>query len=199
MVPTVECPYCQAELQLADEDGQRVCEGCGHPLNPRVQLIFARGREDYLNGQGIGTAISGRKRKLRLEPQEIEMLRCFQRAYSSLQEAFHFDLPASQRESGIEMMADITHVLNQREMISPLEARYWTTLMVEVTARREYDSLGRRLSDSRPHAAPGPLRRVRWHLRRWQLRRALGRLDEQIRRLEEYIGFADPPCTRRRG
>ena len=69
----------------------------------------------------------------------------FMQAYSSLQVAFKGDLEENQRMLAVEMMTSMTQEFLKRLMVSHLEAQYWNTLMVEQTARVEYDGLKKNL------------------------------------------------------
>ncbi len=201
----MECPYCQTELTLPLDEEWYTCDSCQHTLNVAAQEAFARGRARYLEVRDeVVSAPSPVKPgnifqpapKAQFVSYEARVIRISQQAYSALQVAFQYDLPESQREAGIEMMAELVRLFLYRERISPLEASYWTNLMIELTAKREYEELEQKLAESR-RGALGFLRRWRWRTRMRQLSRALVRLDKKIKEIELYIGFLEPPRARK--
>jgi hypothetical protein len=216
----IECPYCQTELEIPEDlDTNRLhadksngealitCTNCERELNVLAQQAYARGCALYLSVREEVAGVPAPQRagsifkpapKIHQVSIENDIIRTCQQAYSGLQVAFQFDLPDEQRENAIEMMAEMTRLFLHRERISPLEASYWTKLMIEQTARHEYKELEQKLSKPKQHRFLGFLRRWRWQLRYRQLAKALVKLDEQIRDMERLIGFSNPPHARRR-
>ena len=209
----IECPYCQTELEIPpgvdinDKEEWITCENCQHKLNVLAQQAYMRGRTLYLSVRDEVAGVPAPQRagsifkpapKTRQISIENDIIRTCQQAYSGFQVAFQFELPEEQREDGIEMMAEMTRLFLYRERISPLEASYWTKLMIEQTARQEYEELGQKLAEPQKRRFLGFLRRLRWHLRYRQLAKALVKLDEQIKDIERLIGFSSPPRARRR-
>lgn len=198
MAPTaIECPYCQAELMLPEEGMWYTCEHCRRALHIQAQAIYARGRDHFLANQEAGGSLFDRKAKKYRDTREAEILRSFQQAYSALEEALRYELADSQREFGIEMMAEITRLFLYKHMISPLEGGYWSKLVVELTTQRECDELDAKLAGPSRGGLLGLLQRWRWWLRRRQLARSLARLDREIRRLEDTFGRVEPLYARR--
>lgn len=192
----IECPYCEQELLIPEDSLWYTCPHCQHGLNARAQRAYARGREWFFSEQEAGAGLYGVRRRGYCQPEEVKVLRAFQRAHSALQEALRIGLAESQREAAVEMMAEITRLFAHRQMISGLEARYWAQLVVEQNSWREYGALEQRLAQPRKGGLLSFLRHWRWQLRRRQLARALSGLDRQIQQLEEMIGFVDPPRAR---
>lgn len=192
-----ECPYCRAELPIPDEGDRCRCSQCGCELDARVQRLFRRACERFSEGQAVWLGLLGRTTRPHYAPQARAVFGAYQQAHSALLEAFQCELPPSQRETGIEMMAEVVQVFQQRGMVSGLEARYWTRLVVEQNARRECEAIADKLVQPRRGCLWGLLGRWRWRLRRWQLGRALRMLDREIRQIEALIGFVEPPRTRR--
>ncbi len=190
-VTAIDCPYCGAEVTIPDEGAWHRCERCGQALHGEAQRAFAGARERYAEGLEIAASLSPRRRRGYYDRQEEELAVCYQQAYSSLQEAFRFTLPESQRVAGIEMAAEIMRFFALRQMVSPLEVSYWARLLLELNTRRECADLAEKLA--RPaRGLMGPLRRLHWRLRQRQLEWALVRLDTQIRQTEQMIDFVEP-------
>ena len=101
-----------------------------------------------------------------------------------------------QKLSGIEMMAEIARVFAPRAMMSPLEAEYWTKLLIEVTALRELEAIEDRLTRPSYSISPGFVSRWRWRLRRHQLKSAVNKLRAKITEIERTLGFLNPPHVR---
>lgn len=193
----IECPYCEQELLIPEDSLWYTCQHCHHGLNARAQRAYARGRECFFGEQEASAGLYGGRRRDHLQPEEVGVLRAFQRAHSALQEALRMGLAERQREASVEMMAEITRLFAQRQMTSGVEAKYWAQLVVEQNAQREYEELEARLAEPRRGGLLGLLRRWRRQLRRRQLARALVALDKQIQQIEDMIGFVDPPRARR--
>jgi len=193
----IECPYCQADLLIPDDSLWYTCQHCQHGLNARAQRAFARGRHSFLSTQAEAASLFGVRGKGYQKPRESEVLRAFQQAHSALQEALRIGLAESQREATVEMMVELTRLFVHRQMISPLEAKYWSQLLTEQTVWRECNALEQKLARPGPGGLIGLLRRGLWQLRRRQLAGALARLDRQIEDLERLIAFVDPPHARR--
>ena len=200
----LKCPYCQSELELPDNAESVACEECGEQLNVAAQLAYARAKTAFLAAQNrIFSTPAGRKRdnsyraraKPNLDPLPPDVVRDYQHAYTALNIAFQYELPESQKHTGIEMMAEMTRAFAPRAIISEMEAEYWTKLMMVVSARDELQSIEERLK--RPaYKGSAIVARWRMQLRRYQLTRAITKLDVKIRELERMIGFLDPPHVR---
>ena len=201
-VADVQCPHCHSELAVDVNAVWYTCAACDQRFNIEAQQAFARAEAAFLAAQehvggtpmeGIRPNIYRAKTRLNLSALDPHLVLAYQQAYSGLSIALRYDLPQSQKHAGIEMMVGITQAFAPRAMLSPLEAEYWTKLMIEVTALGELQALEDRLNrPSRPFL-PGFLERWRWRLRRHQLTKALGKLQANIKELEHTIGFLDPP------
>lgn len=192
----IDCPYCQAELVTSETCERYICDHCRRDLNVPAQLLFARGRDLLVQAQELSGAMPPRRQKAAKAAQEQQMLPYLQRAYSALQEAFVRDLSHDQCEEGIQMMADLGRTLNSLGKIPTLEARYWATLMVELSARRELQQVQNKITSPTHRGVLGWPWRWRWRSRRGQLHQAMARLDQEIRRIETEGRFVDPPRAR---
>ena len=211
-VPGVmKCPYCQTELTLLWDDAPLLpdawvtCVGCHNRLNSCAQLAYARAHEAYLSVHDLLAAmppaplpgtVHRAKTRLNLDTLPPDVIFGYQQAYSGLTIAFQYDLPDVQKVSGIEMMAEIARAFAPRAMMSPLEAEYWTKLMMEVTVRRELQNIEDRLTRPSYSIAPGFLLHWRWRVRRHQLKRAVDKIRAKITEIERTIGFLNPPHVR---
>lgn len=181
---------------MADSEDWCTCEGCRQSFSLAAQRAYLRGRERFVEGQEHWAKTRDRRRRTCSRVMEQGALDLFGQAYSALQEAFRHDLAAGQRLAGIEMMAEITRLFVERTMVSGLEARYWAQLLVQQTAWLEVGAIDARLASGRLRGPLGWLWRCRWRVRRWQLAKALARLEGQLRQMEQLIGFVDPPHVR---
>ena len=191
------CSYCSTEMVVESEPWPETCPNCWRPLDLPTQFAYSRGRDAFIAGQELMIAISPKKRRKDLTTQqEMQGLHYYIQAYTSLQQAFLAELADTQRQLGIEMMAAMAQVFQLHGMVSPLEASYWTTLMIELTTQLEQAGLKEKLA--RP--STGFLQlfwRWRWQMRHKQLEKALSTLDERVRTLERNIAFVEKPRARR--
>lgn len=191
------CARCGTELAVESEPWPEFCPNCRRTLDLATQFAYSRGRDAFIAGQEILINISPKKRRKDLTTeQELEGLQYYIQAYSSLQQAFLAELAESQRQLGIEMMAAMVQVFLQHGMVSPLEARYWTTLMIELTTQLEYARLIEKLTQSSSGLFSFFLR-WRWQMRKIQLEQALVGLEQKIMLLEQHIAFVDKPRARK--
>lgn len=195
----IECPYCQAQLVIPDESMWYACEKCEHGLNVRAQRAFTRASTLFFGAQEPAAELFRRRRgRVTHGTPDSDAVLGFQQAHNALQVAFQFDLPDSQRIAGIEMMTEITRLFLMMGMISPLEASYWSRLLLECNTQRELDELDATLSGPAGRGPRALFRRWRQQLRRRQLIASLSRLDRQIRQAEQAMEFVDPPRARRK-
>ena len=103
-------------------------------------------------------------------------------------------LEEGQRSLGVEMMNSMAQEFMKRSMVSPIELNYWNTLMVEQTARNEFDRLSEKLN--KPAGKFAFLKRWRWTTRQNQLQNSLVQIDKKIKFLEKQIDFIDIPRAR---
>jgi hypothetical protein len=94
------------------------------------------------------------------------------------------------------MMASIAHMFMQTGLVSPLEANYWTSLMIEQVNRQECDDLNRKLSEP-ASGFYAHLVRLNWRRRKHNIEKALARVDKKIHLIEQYIAFVTPPHVRK--
>ena len=191
------CPFCEKELTLPKEAAQYyTCEYCGKRIDLPAQFAFNRGLEAFKEGQAAYQELKYlKKKRAAYDAAELTVVRIFEKAYFSIQQAFATDLAEPQRALGVEMMVNMAQLFTKRDMISGLEASYWSFLMVEHTAQDEYDSLCQKLAS--PLGMLGFLKRMRWRLRKRQLKRALDNLNQNIKRVEANMAFAYPLHARK--
>jgi len=191
------CPYCDQELILPKQTGQYyTCEYCDKRIDLPAQFAFNRGLEAFKEGQAAYQGLKYlKKKRAAYDAAELTVVRIFEKAYFSIQQTFATDLAEPQRALGVEMMVNMAQLFTKRDMISGLEASYWSFLMVEHTAQDEYDSLCQKLAS--PLGMLGFLKRMRWRLRKRQLKRALDNLNQNIKRVEANMAFAYPLHARK--
>jgi hypothetical protein len=191
------CPYCEQELDLPAEDIRYFhCVHCGKRLDLPAQFAFNRGLDAFREAQTAYESLSHHRKKVpAFSAREQAIVRTFEEAYFSIQQAFTSDLAEPQRIMGVEMMVNMAQFFLKRDLISGLESSYWSLLMTEHTAQEEYDILGERLASKA--GVLGFLRKMRWRTRRGQLRHALVKLDQKIRHLEENMAFSYPIHARK--
>lgn len=188
------CPYCETELQLPEDVYYFTCTSCGKRLDLLAQFAYLRGLDAFSEGQDLMETISPRQRRIQSNRRDRRAMELFMEAYSSLQLAFKAELEDSQKSLGIEMMSSMAQEFMKRDMVSMFEMNYWTSLMVELTAQREYH----RLKDKLAHL-DGPMafyKRMRWSARQKKLLASLAEVDRKIKALEKQIDFIDPPRAR---
>jgi len=192
--PPFICPYCDTELHLPDNVWYFTCDHCGKHLDLKSQFAYLRGLDAFKEGQDILDQVSPKKRRSLTNMQDRAAMELFRQAYSSLQVAFLAELEEFQRSLGVEMMTSMAQEFVKRNMISPLETNYWSSLMVEQTAQNEYDLLSGKIGKT--NGPLGFLQRRRWRSRQKQLLKALTNLAEKIKTLERQIEFVDIPKAR---
>jgi DNA-directed RNA polymerase subunit RPC12/RpoP len=192
------CPNCDKEFDLAEEQVEYTCQKCGKRVeNMQAQFSYSRGYDAFFAGQRILMAIppSRRSRQAYAE-QSLDATQLFSQAYTALQEAFQHNLADSQRYKAIEIMASISNLFIQKDLVSPLEANYWSSLMIEQVNRKEYDEINHKLSQ--PTAGIfGFLVRLNWIRRRREVKGGLVRIEKKIFAIEQNIAFASPPRVRK--
>lgn len=191
------CPFCEKELNLPEEEVNEItCDYCGKHLDLQAQFAFKRGAEAFQEGHDAYQGLSYRKKKNpSFDAHEQAIVRVFEEAYFSIQQAFSSDLAEPQRIMGVEMMVNMVQFFFKRDMISGLESSYWGLLMIEHSAQEEYDILRQKLAS--PAGALGFIKRMRWQMRKEQLKRALVNLDQKIRHMESQMAFTYPIHARK--
>jgi len=189
------CPYCSLTLDVPETVTWHRCERCGRLVNASAQRAYWRAQCHYAFAQEAElTPLSPKRPYVQRNLKDAMGLEAFQQAHSALELAFQADLPEEARSEGIAVMAEITQILSKRQMLSPLEASYWVKVLIERNALQEQSEIDARLS---PPARGNPLQRLRWRLRRRQLRNGLLKLRHEISDLEETIAFVEVPHARR--
>ena len=188
------CPYCDTEIQIPDNAWYVPCPHCGRRLNLESQFAYLRGVDAFAEGQEIMVKISPRSRRIPNNPKDRQAVDLFIEAYTAMQVAFKAELAEMQRSLGVEMMANMAGEFMKRNMVSPLEMSYWTSLLVEQNSQNEYDRLQEK--SSQPRGPLAFLRRMRWRSRQKQLVKALDELDRRLNAIERQIEFVDIPRAR---
>ena len=193
------CPQCNLEFDIADGQLEFTCQHCGSRVeNMQAQFAYSRGYDAFFAGQRVFMAIPPKRRSSRAYAEQThEGTQLYTEAYSAIQVAFQANLAESQRDKAIEIMASIAHLFMQTGLVSPLEANYWTSLMVEQVNRKEYDELNLKLSQPTTGIF-SLLAQLNQRRRKRLLEKALGRLEKKILSIEQYIAFVTPPRVRKR-
>ena|GEM_PF-3557951 len=201
------CPLCETELIIPDEGEWMTCISCGGRLHVRAQQAFARAHVAFLSVEEVASELRVRepRRPYRAKarpdslPLDPILVQAYQKAYSGMRIALRLPLPPEQQLSGAVMMAEITRRLAPRAMVSPLEAEYWTRLVVELAAQDELVSLEALFDAASDRSSVLPaMRRLGMRLRRRQLVATLVKLRAQTDGLAHAVGFLDPPQIERR-
>ncbi len=192
------CPYCEHEFDYVEGQSEYTCQNCGRGIgNMQAQFAYSRGYDAFFAGQRAYMEIPpSRRSRLTYAKQAQDVTQLYIEAYTAIQEAFQSTLAQSQSEKAIEMMATISIMFTQTNLVSPMESGYWTALVVEQVNHKEYDELNGKLSIP-PAGILNRLARLRWRLRQRQLRKALLRVEQRIKLLEQNIAFISPPKIRK--
>ena len=191
------CPYCNKELTLPKERARfYTCDYCSKRLDLIAQFAFIRGSEAFQEAYATYKALTFKKKKNpSFDATEQAMIRVFEEAYFSIQQAFSNDLAEPQRAQGVEMMVNISQLFLKWVMISGLEYNYWGLLMTEHSVQDEYEVLCQKLAN--PAGIMGLIMQVRWRIRIRQLNRSLVDLEEKIKEMEAKISFVYPLHARK--
>ncbi len=191
------CPNCQRLLSIPDDVAHAYCDHCRQRIDVLAHTAFEWGQEVFLDARekAYGRRILPAGSKVRWVGLDSDVKLSYEQAHGAIREAFRGVLHETQRKAGIEIMAEITALFSLHMLASPMEANYWRKLLTEQAGYDHYDELEQRVTDSRGSVL-GALPRLWCRFRMRRLRRALGKLDEQIDTLEEIIGFVNPPRAR---
>jgi hypothetical protein len=190
----LRCPYCDFENEIPENGFYITCSYCRHRLNLESQFAFLRSVDAFTEGQEILETISPRLRRIPNNTIDKQALDLFIEAYTAMQVAFKVELADMQRSLGIEMMANMADEFMKRNMVSPLEANYWISLLIEQNSRNEHAQLMEKMG--RPGGPLAFIQRMRWRARQKQLAGAIAQLNRKIDALERQIVFVDIPRTR---
>jgi hypothetical protein len=192
------CPHCDQEFDLAEGQQEHTCQNCGYRVeNMQAQFAYSRGYDAFFVGQQVLMEIPPKRRSsLAYAEQTHESTRLFTEAYSAIQEALQANLAESQRYKAIEIMASIANLFMQTDLISPLEANYWTTLMIAQVNRKECDELSRKVALP-TSGILSLLAHLNCRRRKRQLEKALVRVERKLQLIEQNIAFVTPPRVRK--
>jgi hypothetical protein len=188
------CPYCDSDILVPGDLWKHSCSHCGKILDVSSQLAYLRGLDAFKEGQELFQKINPKKRRQFLAADR-EALDIFMQAYSSLQVAFKAELEENQRMLAVEMMCSMTQEFMKRLMVSPMETQYWNTLMIEQTARVEYEGLKLKL-EGQNSGIWAFIKRWRWNARKNKLAQTFIQLEDKLKSIEQQIDFIDIPRAR---
>ena len=192
------CPQCNQEFEYVEGQWEYTYLRCGKPVdNLSAQFAYSRGYDAFFAGQRVLIAIPPKRRSSQAYAQQThDSTQLFNEAYSAIQVAFQSTLAESQRDKAIEIMASIAHLFTQTDMISPLEAIYWTSLMIEQVNRKECEDLKQKLAQP-SSGILGFLAQINRLRRKRQLEKGLARVERKIQLIEQNIAFVTPPHVRK--
>lgn len=192
------CVACGKEIEWGDEPYPTRCYTCHDPIDLPSQMAFSRGSDAFAEGQELLFVISPKKRRKTITtPEEMEGLHYYMQAYSSLQLALQGKVADQQYHQAAQMMAAMANVFLQHGSVSPLESAYWGSLLKESNIQKEWAETDDKLSDVQPGFFAW-LNRLRWRVRKNQLKKALTDLDKNITKLERYMKFAEQSSFRQK-
>lgn len=193
---TLVCPNCKAENLVADNVNVFHCRTCGQVIDVLAHVAFEWAQDIFLEARQI--AIQRRifpiSKRTRWHALDEDVALPYEQAYSALREAFRSRLHESQRKAGIEIMSEITGLLAQHLMTSPIEAKYWLGLLVEQTGLDEVQEFRARLT--RAHGPFAWLSMAWCQMRLSRLHRRLAKIERQVDQWEEMLEFVDPVRAR---
>lgn len=173
------------------------CPHCGAQIDLHGQFAYMRGVQAFQEGEEILGSLSylrkakkGMALSFRYSEREKEAFTLFSEAYTSLQEAFQYEIPEVQRVHSVDMMIHMARLFLPRNMISSLEASYWNSLMILQNARLEKQELKEKLSTQ--HGLIAKLWGWRWKNREKTLDQAMAELSQKIQRIENEMSLAHP-------
>lgn len=193
---TVVCPNCEAEIAVADSVNVCHCGSCSQVIDVLAHVAFEWAQEVFLEARqsAVSRGIFPIGKRTRWHVLDEDVALPYEQAYSALREAFRTRLPESQRKAGIEIMSEITGLLAQHLMTSPIEAKYWHSLLIEQAGLDQVSEYRARLA-----RAKGPLG---WMSRAWsrlrlrRLHRTLTKIGRQVDQWEQLLAFVDPVRAR---
>jgi hypothetical protein len=192
------CVACGKEIEWGEEPYPVRCYACHEPIDLPSQMAFSRGSDAFAEGQELLFFVSPKRRRRSITtPEEMEGLHYYMQAYSSLQLALQGKVADQQFQQAAQMMAAMANVFLQHGSVSPLESAYWGSLVKESNTHKEWIEVGEKISAVKPGAFTW-LKRLRWRLRKHQLKKALIDLDQKITKLERYMKFAEQSSFRRK-
>jgi predicted RNA-binding Zn-ribbon protein involved in translation (DUF1610 family) len=196
--PPLVCPQCDQEFDFVEGQWEYTCLNCGnHIENIQAQFAYSRGYDAFYAGQRVYMEIPpNRGSHLAFAEQTHEATQLFTEAYTAIQEAFQANLADSQRYKAIEIMAWIANLFMHTNLISHLEADYWTSLRFEQVNRKEYDELNLKLAQP-TSGAMDLLTKLNWRRRKHNLEKGLYRVSKRINLIEQNIAFTTPPRVRK--
>ena len=191
------CLHCLGDFPPPADGWEITCPHCGVKQDLHGQFAYARAVSAFADGQDILGQLPYLKKdkkevgfRYRYTAREKEAFDFFSEAYSAFLEAFQYDLPRWQHEHSLQMVVNIAHLFLPRQMISPLEASYWNTLMVIQTARQEDERLQEKLANRKGIGAL--FWRWRWQSRHDQLVKKMAELGEKVHMMEGGMKLAHP-------
>ncbi len=193
----IHCPDCGRELTVPGEDARTVCSACGQVIDVLAHVAFEWGQETFVEAreQALAKRLLPMGKRTLWRPLDEAIALPFEQAYSAVREGLRGKLHDRQRKASIEMLAEITGLLANHLMTSPIEAKYWMRLFHEQLCLDQVSELCQKLGAGQrgpTHAIP----RLWWRCRLARARRALTKIEKQVDQIEALAEFADPPRAR---
>ena len=197
-IAPIICIACGTEIEWGEEPYPVRCYDCHEPIDLPSQMAFSRGSDAFSVGQELLFVVSPKKRRGNLTtPEEMEGLHYYMQAYSSLQLALQGKLADQQYHQATQMMAAMANVFLQHGSVSPLESAYWGSVLKESNIHKEWTEVDEKIATVKPGFFSW-LKRLRWQTRKYQLKKALIDLDQNITKLERYMKFTEQSSFRRK-
>lgn len=192
----IVCVACGKDIEWGEEPYPVRCDACHEPIDLPSQMAFSRGSDAFSVGQELLFIVSPKKRRRSITtPEEMEGLHYYMQAYSSLQLALEGKVADQQFFQAAQMMAAMANVFLQHGSVSPLESAYWGSLLKEYNVQKAWVEVNEKIANVKPGIFSW-LNRLRWRVRKFQLKKALVDLDQNITKLEQYMKFAERPSYR---
>jgi hypothetical protein len=197
-LPPLVCPQCDQEFDFVEGQQEYTCLHCGnHVENIQAQFAYSRGYAAFFAGQQVYMEIPpNRRSNLAYAEQTHAATQLFTEAYTATQEAFQANLADSQRYKAIEIMATIATLFMQTNLISHLEAEYWTSLKFEQVKRNERDELNMKLAQP-TSGIMDLLTKLNLRRRKHYVEKGLYRVSKRINLIEQNIAFVTPPRVKK--
>lgn len=193
---TICCPECEQELQTLEET-RAVCPVCGQVIDVLAHMAFEWGQETFVEVRERAIAkrllpVIGKRAVWR--PLDETIALPLEQAYSAVREGLHGKLHDRQRKASIEILAEVSGLLANHLMTSPIEAKYWSGVFMEQLRLDQIVEFRRKLADSRGRARLP--KRLWLNLRLARARRALAKIEKRVDQFEALAAFVDPPRAR---
>ncbi len=186
------CPYCEEEIIIPADIEAISCPHCDQELQAPAQRAYARGYDYFEQALELAERLEQPGFERPSQMVQEQLARLYRLAYSALQVAIQWELPADQKELTVGMLADISSNFQRQGAVSPLEADYWSRVSLRIGYRQQHTELQQQLED-----LPSGIRGLFGKLRLWPRQRYLNKMlevmDEEVAEIEHRIQFVEPP------